>query len=102
MDSNEEKLCVKCGEGQRDGDLLNQVGRYWSKERGTPNPLNTLIDQATKNNLKSLASTLQSNKENGKATFIHQSCRTELKNQARTTKRGSLSGAQSSSNKRRF
>eukprot|EP00794_Sanderia_malayensis_P002754 gene2754-3184_t len=70
------------------------------EEKGTQNPLNKLIGQAAKNNLTSLASTLRSNRKEGKTTFIHKSCRTELKNQARPTKRGSSSGAQSTSSKR--
>ena len=27
MESEETKICVKCGEGPKDDDILNQVGR---------------------------------------------------------------------------
>ena len=53
MEREETKICVKCGEGPKDGDILNQVGRNWFTEKGTANPLNTLNDLAVKSGLTS-------------------------------------------------
>lgn len=94
-----EVICVKCGEGTRDGDPLNQIGRFWSEEKGPANPLNTLIDYAFKSNLTSLESKLKSNKEKKIPTYIHLSCRTRLKNQSRS-KRAASTGAEHSSKRK--
>ena len=98
--NEEEKICVKCGEGVKIDDQLNQIGLRWSKESRTPNPLDIIIDQAAKTNSTTLVSILQSNKETGEARFIHKNCRTTLRNQARPTKIGTLDDAQASSSKR--
>ena len=80
MESEETKICVKCGEGPKDDDILNQVGCNWSTEKGTANLLNTLIDLAVKSGLTSLESTLRHQKQEKISTFIHLSCRTKLSN----------------------
>ena len=97
MESEETKICVKCGEGPKDDDILNQVGRNWSTEKGTTNPLNTLIDLAVKSGLASLESTLRHHKQEKISTFIHLSCRTKLGNQTRPTKRALSSTVESTS-----
>ena len=97
MDSEETKVCVKCGEGPKDDHILHQVGRNWSIEKGTANPLNTLIDLAVKNGLTSLESTLRHHKQEKISTFIHLSFRTKLRNQTRLTKRTSSSTVESTS-----
>ena len=97
MESEETKICVKCGEGPKDDDILNQVGRNWSTKKGTANPLNTLIDLAVKSRLTSLESTLQHNKQEKIYTFIHLSCHTKLRNQTRPRKEASSSTVESTS-----
>ena len=100
MDDERSMLCVKCGEGEKKGDVLNQIGRYWDPEKGKEHPLGTLITQATKCNLTDLASKLYQNQENDTITYIHKSCQTKLRNQVRPSKRKSASSDQSSSSKR--
>ena len=92
-------LCVICDEGEKDVDILNQIGIYWNPEKGTEHPVNKLITQATKCDLTELSLTLSSNKENRKTTYVHNSCRTKLKNQARPNKRKSTCDDQPSSSK---
>ena len=46
MDENETNICVYCGEEKKENDRLNQVGAHWSADKGTPNPINSLIDYA--------------------------------------------------------
>lgn len=99
MESEETKICVKCGKGPKDDDILNQVGRNWSAERGTANPLNILIRLAVKSGLKSLESTLRDHKRKNISSFIHLSCRTKLRNQIRQTKRA-LSSTEETTSKR--
>jgi len=48
MDVERSMLCVICGNGEKDEDILNQIDKYWDPERGTENPFNTLIAQAIK------------------------------------------------------
>ena len=83
MDVNfEEKVCVKCGDGES-VDQLDQVGALWKEDNHKQHPINTLIYYAERSRLSSLVETLNSNKENKRPTFIHNSCRTELRNLSR-------------------
>ena len=93
---DEDKLCVVCGKGETDGDNLNQVGRFWNQENEKEHPLNTLITLAKKCDLKDLSSKLISNKTNNIITYIHKSCRTNLRNQSRKRKSSDEPGARSS------
>ena len=97
MESEETKICVKCGEGPKDDDILSQVGRNWSTDKGTVNPLNTLIDLAVKSGLTSLESTLRHHKQEKISTFTHVSCRTKLRTQTLPAKKGSSSTVESTS-----
>ena len=97
MESKETKICVKCGQGPKDDDILNQVGRNWSTDKGTANPLNTLIDLAVKSGLTSLESMLRHHKQEKISTFTHVSCRTKLRTQTLPAKKGSPSTVESTS-----
>ena len=79
---------------------MDLVGKQWREYCKKQHPLKTLIEYAEKLSLNSLVATLQTN-NNNKATFIHNSCRTELRN-ASKRKRNSSSPNDSSSNKRLF
>lgn len=101
MDEKLTKICVFCGEEKKENDRLNQVGAHWSEDKGTPNPINSLIDYAEKCNLAELHSVLESNKVSGKKTFIHSTCRVRLKNQSRPSKRSADGSLPSAGKKRR-
>ena len=100
MDVEKDMLCVICNQGENDENILNQIGKYWNPEKGTENPFNTLIAQATKCGLDNLSLKLSSNKDNKTTTYIHHSCRTKLRNQTRSNKRELTTSEQSSSSKR--
>ena len=88
----------KNNKGIKEGDLLNQVARFWDPEKGTKNPFNPLITLARKVWkiwLRNFVGTKQQT-----ATYIHKSCRTILRNQIRPRKRESTCDDQQNSNKR--
>lgn len=78
----DERICVKCGNGESTGQL-DQVGALWKEDSGKQHPLNTLIYYAERSKLTPLVDALNSNKENQNPTFIHNGCRTELRNLSR-------------------
>ena len=82
MKDLEDRVCVKCGDRQS-CDQLDQVGSTWNEASRKEHPLFTLMYYASKSNLTVLAGTLKSNQESGKPTFIHNKCRTELRNLSR-------------------
>ena len=81
MDGETNIFCVIYNQGENDGNILNQIGKYWNPEKEIEHPLNTLIAQATKCGLNDLLLKLRSNKETKRTTYIHHSCRTKLRNQ---------------------
>ena len=81
-DLGDTKVCVKYG-AEKTGERLDQVGTLWKETSRQIHPLQTLINYAKQSNLTLLAETLISNQEGQTATFIHNSCRTELRNLSR-------------------
>ena len=80
---NQERVCIKCSEGSKPGDQLDQIGVRWLEDSKAQHPLDTLIVYAEKLNLTASVETLQTNKLSKKATYIHNRCRTELRNGSR-------------------
>ncbi|CAK8697783.1 unnamed protein product [Clavelina lepadiformis] len=97
LSQKETAICVKCRKGYRTGDSLCHVGAYFCESDSTTHPLDTIIGHALKLDCETLVATLQKNKENGHITYIHTSCRTFLRNHARSKKRPASSTKQSSS-----
>ncbi len=98
MDS--DSVCVKCGDGAKDGDPLNHVGARYREGQSSVHPIDTIIDHAIKLHLEELASTLRHQKQNQINTYIHLKCRNDLKNKARPTKRRASSSEDSTPAKR--
>ena len=65
------------------GEPLDQVGTLWKETSRQVHPLQTLINNAKQSDLTLLVETLISNQEDQTATFIHNNCRTELRNLSR-------------------
>ena len=77
---NQEKVCVKCGEDSKPGDQLDQIGVRWREDSKVQHPLDALIVYDEKLDLTTFVETLRTNKLSKKATYIHNRCRTELRN----------------------
>ena len=71
---------MKCSEGNKDNDKLNQVVSKYRPDRDEKHPIDTIIAHAEKLQLTDLAEKLKENKLNEIPTYIHLSCRTNLKN----------------------
>lgn len=102
MDGETNIFCIICDQGENDGNILNQIGKYWNPEKGTEHPFNTLIAQATKCGLNDLSLKLSSNKESKTITYIHHSCRTKLRNQIRASNKRELTASDEPSSSKRI
>ena len=71
---NQERVCVKCGEGSKPGDRLDQIGVRLREDSKAQHPLNTLIVHVEKLDLTALVETLRLNKLSKKTRYIHNQC----------------------------
>lgn len=78
------KKCCKCNEDTN--EPVDEVGRHGKRKHGT-HPLQTLIGYVEKQGLSDLAQELKdSQRKRDHKVYIHNSCRTKLRNQSRETK----------------
>ena len=83
----DEKVCIRCNEtSKEDEDRLNHVGSKFIEGKNRKHPIGTLVEQASNVGLSELVECLADYKHQKKAVYIHLSCRTALKNNARKKK----------------
>jgi len=45
MDGETNIFCVICDQGENDGNILNQIGKYWNPEKGTEHPFKMWLER---------------------------------------------------------
>ena len=81
------KICIKYGKCSSESkERLDQVRVRWREDSNSKHPLLTLISYADKLELQPLVDQLKANLNNREITFIHNSCRTDLRNASRRIK----------------
>lgn len=77
------KCCFNCGEGEKDGEVLNHLGLRWIENKDKKHILETILEHAIKLNLTYSAVVLEKNLPKNNTTFIHLPCCDKFRNQFR-------------------
>ena len=69
--SNNDKICIRCGESLKANDPPNHVGAQYRDNQNKKHPLQTILEQVQALKLDNLASSIEENLQNKTPTFIH-------------------------------